>query len=285
MKIVVLGATGMYGSCLLRLLSQSPDLDVVGIARADALVARLPAPLRPAVRIFPDLCAPGVLDELHARERPDVVINCAGVVKQVEGARDPLIALPVNSILPHQLARAAAATGSRLIHSGTDCVFSGATGGYSETDSPDARDLYGLSKYLGDVTGDHVLTIRTSIIGHELGSSAGLLEWFLSQTGTVRGFRRAIFSGLPTVEMGRVIRDFILPNPSLTGLFHVAATPISKYDLLMLVREAYRRADIEIEADESIVIDRSLDNSKFRAATGYVAPDWPELVRRMHEFG
>ena len=166
----------------------------------------------------------------------------------------------------------------------TDCVFRGARGAYVETDPPDALDLYGRSKQLGEVALPHAITLRTSIIGHELASAHGLIGWFLSQKGTVRGFTNAIFSGLPTVELAHVIKDRVLPDTSLSGLFHVAAQPISKYDLLRLVSEVYGH-EIEIVPDPQQVIDRSLNADRFNSATGYKPASWPKLVHRMHGFG
>jgi dTDP-4-dehydrorhamnose reductase len=155
---------------------------------------------------------------------------------------------------------------------------------YSESDPPDAQDLYGRSKLLGEVDYPHAVTLRTSIVGHELGGAHGLVGWFLAQSESVRGYTKAVFSGLPTVELAAVIRDRVLSRPSLHGLYHVAAAPIAKYELLRLVATQYGKA-IEVVPDERVAIDRSLDGSRFREATGYEAPPWPELVRRMHEFG
>jgi dTDP-4-dehydrorhamnose reductase len=216
---------------------------------------------------------------------PQVVINCIGVVKQLEQAADPLIAIPINSLLPHQLAAAARAHGARLVHVSTDCVFSGRKGQYSESDAPDAEDLYGRSKLLGEVTGAGCLTLRTSIIGPEpSGRATGLLDWFLRQTGSVRGFRRAIFSGLPTVALAELIRDFVLPNDTLEGLYHVGAEPIDKFGLLQLIRERWGKS-VEIEPCDLPEIDRSLDCSVFRARTGFVPAPWPDLVASMYRFG
>jgi dTDP-4-dehydrorhamnose reductase len=209
--------------------------------------------------------------------RPGVVVNCIGLVKQLAAADDPLQALPINSLLPHRLAWLCSLIGARLVHISTDCVFNGRKGGYRETDPSDAEDLYGRSKFLGEVAYSHTITLRTSIIAH------GLVAWFLSQNGRVKGYRRAIFSGLPTVELSRVVRDVVLPRSDLAGLYHVAAAPIAKFDLLTIVAAAYG-TDAVIDPDDSVVIDRSLDAGRFRQATGYVAPPWPELVARMRDF-
>jgi len=162
-------------------------------------------------------------------------------------------------------------------------VFSGSKGNYLESDFPDADDLYGRSKLMGEVDYPHAITLRTSIIGHELTGQRSLVGWFLAQQKSVKGFTKAVFSGLPTIELARVVRDVVLPRPELCGLYHVAAKPINKFDLLSLVATTYGK-EIEITADESLVIDRSLNADRFKKVTGYIAPEWPELVRRMCEF-
>jgi dTDP-4-dehydrorhamnose reductase len=205
------------------------------------------------------------------------------LIKQLSEANDPLQAIPINSLLPHRLARLCNIVGARLVHVSTDCVFSGSKGGYLEADVSDAMDLYGRTKYLGEVDYPHAITLRTSIIGHELNSANGLIGWFLAQEGTVKGFTTAIFSGLPTVELAHVIRDFVLPRADLSGLYHVASQPISKYNLLKLVAETYRK-NIDIVPDEKLTIDRSLNADRFSAASGYSAPAWHELVKKMYEF-
>ena len=215
--------------------------------------------------------------------RPDVVVNCVGLVKQLADANDPLQAVPINTLLPHRLAALCLATGARLVHISTDCVFSGAKGNYLETDFPDAYDLYGRSKLLGEVDYPHAITLRTSIIGHELSGHRSLVNWFLAQQGAVKGFTRAIFSGLPTVELATVVRDFVLPLKELHGLYHVSAKAINKFDLLQLLAKAYGK-NIEIIPSANLVIDRSLNSSRFKDATGYLSGEWSTLVQRMCKF-
>jgi len=215
---------------------------------------------------------------------PDVVVNCVGVVKQLAAADDALISIPLNSLLPHRLAHLCAETGSRLIHFSTDCVFSGKKGSYLESDVPDATDLYGRSKLLGEVDYPHAITLRTSLIGHELHGARSLLSWFLAQEGSVKGFTKAIFSGLPTVEIARVIEEYLLPHPDLHGVYQLSVDPISKHDLLSIVKDVYGK-QIEIIPDDSLVIDRSLDSNRFREATGFVPKPWSELVQAMYDFG
>ena len=235
-NVLVLGATGMLGNAVLRVFAASDGYEAWGAVRS----ANPPKLDVPTGRFQLVRCADvenhDCLVEVFARVRPAVVINCVGVVKQLAAADDPLTAIPVNSLLPHRLARLCNLAGARLIHISTDCVFSGTKGMYQEEDPADARDLYGLSKYLGEVDYQNALTLRTSIIGHELAGAHSLIGWFLAQSGTVRGFTRALFSGLPTVELARVIRDHVLPRPALRGVYHVASAPISKYDLLGLIK-------------------------------------------------
>lgn len=283
-KILVLGAAGMLGNAVLRLFAQSPGHVAWGSVRSAASLRLLPDALRERVISGVDVENVDSLARVFAQVRPDVVVNCIGLVKQLAEADDPLQAIPINSMLPHRLARMCELVDARLIHVSTDCVFDGRRGMYKEDDPADAQDLYGRSKHLGEVDYPHAVTLRTSIIGHELGSAHGLVGWFLSQTGPVRGFTRAVFSGLPTVELARVIRDHVLPNPDLHGLHHVSAAPINKYELLRLVAQAYGR-DTVITPDDRLVIDRSLDSTRFRAATGYAPPDWPALVNAMQQFG
>ena len=282
-KVLVLGVSGMLGNAVLRVFAQGHAYSVVGSARSEGVLRLLPPELREQVICGVDVENTDSLVRLFTLTRPDVVINCIGLVKQLAEADDPLAAIPINSLLPHRLARLCDMAGARLIHMSTDCVFAGTRGMYGEQDLPDAQDLYGRSKYLGEVDYPHAVTLRTSIIGHELNSAHGLVDWFLAQQGPVKGFTRAVFSGLPTMELARVMRDFVIPNADLQGLYHVSADPINKFELLKLVAQFYGKSTT-IMPDEQLVIDRSLDSSRFRQITGYQPPAWPELVRRMHEF-
>jgi dTDP-4-dehydrorhamnose reductase len=283
-KVMVLGVSGMLGNAVFRHFAGKSGYVVTGTARSVAARGYFAGNLRDAILTGVDVENMDSLLAAFGAVRPDVVINCIGLIKQLAQANDPLAALPINALLPHRIARLCAATGARFVHVSTDCVFSGAKGMYREEDQSDAKDLYGRSKYLGEVDYPHAVTLRTSIIGHEMNSANALIGWFLSQQGPVKGFTKAIFSGLPTVELARVISDFVLPRPELHGLYHVSADPIAKYDLLRLVAEVYGK-QIEIAPDHSFELDRSLDSSRFRQAAGYAPPDWPALVRTMHQFG
>lgn len=284
MRALVLGASGMLGNAVFRVFAEASDTEVVGTARSQSAMAQLPKAPNAQLIYGVDVGDADGLAKVLGNVRPDLVVNCIGLVKQLSDAKDPLQAIPINSLLPHRLARLCDLVQARLIHVSTDCVFSGARGNYSEDDLPDANDLYGRSKLLGEVDYPHAVTLRTSIIGHELQGAHSLLGWFLAQQGSVRGFAKAIFSGLPTVELARVMRDIVAPRPELRGLYHVAAEPIAKYDLLQLIAEQYQKS-IEIVRDEQLAIDRSLSATRFNEATGYTPPPWPELIRRMRDFG
>ncbi|WP_434458545.1 SDR family oxidoreductase [Stutzerimonas urumqiensis] len=283
MRVLVLGVTGMLGHDVYSVLDASPELDVWGTLRSSAGLSHFSEKQHERMLSSVDVLDQDALTAALARIRPDVVINCVGLIKQLSDADDPLVALPINALLPHRLAQLCALGGARLIHISTDCVFSGSKGLYVESDVSDAEDLYGKSKYIGELHKQpNAVTLRTSIIGHELGSNHALLEWFLSQRGSVKGYRKAIFSGLPTVELARVIRDFVIPSRQLQGLYHVSVDPIDKYNLLKLVAEIYGK-DIEIVPDDNLKIDRSLDSALFRNTSGYTPPTWRELIEKMRD--
>lgn len=283
MRVLVLGASGMLGNAVLRVMHEKQNLAVFGTVRSNNVPHQFSKEIANTIITGCDVSDHDALVTLFAKVRPDVVVNCIGLIKQLADVDDPLITLPINAMLPHRLASLCALVGARLVHMSTDCVFSGTKGSYTENDISDATDLYGKSKYIGEVNYPHAITLRTSIIGHELQTSHGLIGWFLSQQGSCKGFKRAIFSGLPTVVLAKVIRDVVLPRPELTGVYHVAAKPISKYDLLQLVAEIYGKT-IEILPDDNLVIDRSLNADRFNSATEYVVPEWADLVRAMHAY-
>ncbi|VFR64481.1 dTDP-4-dehydrorhamnose reductase [plant metagenome] len=281
MKILVLGVTGMLGSAVFRQLRADSRYEVFGTMRTAAGLRHFSADSHANLQSNVDVLDTDALIRALGRVQPDVVVNCVGLIKQLEDAENPLAVLPLNAMLPHRLAHLCGLARARLIHISTDCVFSGDKGMYTEDDLSDAHDLYGKSKFIGEVSGaPHAVTLRTSIIGHELGSSNALVEWFLSQSGQAKGYTKAVFSGLPTAELARVIKDFVIPAPDLHGLYHVSVDPIDKYSLLKLVAEVYGK-DIVLTPDDRVKIDRSLDSARFRARTGYQPPSWPELIRSM----
>ncbi len=282
--VLVLGVTGMLGSTVLKYFFSRNKYEVFGTIRGSKIPTELEN-LKKNIICEIDAEHTDEIAKVLAIYKPSIVINCVGVVKQLAESNDPLICMPINSLLPHKLNRLCKLQNVRLIHISTDCVFDGERGMYLESDWPNARDLYGRTKLLGEVVSDNSITLRTSIIGHEIGSSQSLLEWFLRQTGdSVNGYSKAIFSGLPTVELARVIHDYVICEPSLNGLYHVSSDPINKYELLKLIAKEYSK-EIEISKEDSIIIDRSLDSSKFREATNYQPSSWKEMVAKMKEFG
>jgi dTDP-4-dehydrorhamnose reductase len=217
-----------------------------------------------------------------AEVKPQAVVNCIGIIKQLREAKAPLVSLSINSLLPHRLANLCRAASARLIHISTDCVFSGRKGNYTEDDVSDAEDLYGRTKFLGEVDAPGCLTVRTSIIGRELGTSSGLLDWFFgNRGGKVRGYTRGIYSGFTTLALARILADLLEQQPALSGVYQVSSAPISKFALLSLVNEIFG-LEICIEPESEFFCDRSLDSSRFRTATGFRPPDWPAMIREMH---
>jgi dTDP-4-dehydrorhamnose reductase len=280
---MVLGAGGMLGNAMMRILTENADCEVCGTVRSEGSKRLFGSDI--AHRLLADVDAENhdSLLQAFSRFRPDVLINCVGLTKQLVKGDQPLRAISVNALLPHRLAGLCKLYGSRLIHISTDCIFSGNKGGYRESDRSDADDLYGRSKFLGEVAYPHTITLRTSVIGHGLQNTSGLVDWFLAQQGHCSGFTRAIFSGLPTVVLAQIVRDLVIPRPDLSGIYHVAAAPISKYNLLSLVGKVYGK-QTRIDEDDRLGVDRSLNAERFRDATGYAPPDWAELIRVMHAF-
>ena len=215
----------------------------------------------------------GVLADFH----PQAVVNAVGIVKQQSAAKESIPSIDINALFPHRLALLCKAVGARLIHMSTDCVFSGRNGNYLESDLSDAEDLYGKSKYLGEVHEAHCVTLRTSIIGTELTRKKSLVEWFLAQKGSVKGYRKAIFSGFTTIEMARIIEGLLVQHPHASGLYHVSSAPISKFELLTKIKEKLELS-VQIAPDETFGIDRSLDSSRFRKEFGYMPPAWDDML-------
>jgi dTDP-4-dehydrorhamnose reductase len=283
MEILILGGAGMLGHKLFQHLRKShPDTccTIRGLVHDDPLKN---------VEMFHtghviencDVTDWPALQRLLSRLRPQTVVNCIGVIKQRPEARQPVPSIEINSLLPHKLASICKSWGGRLIQVSTDCVFSGRRGNYTEDDGSDAEDLYGRSKFLGEVTADGAITLRTSIIGRELEHRESLLEWLLRQDHKrIPGYTRAMFSGVTTNYLSRVIHNLIVDFPQLTGLYQVTGPTISKFELLGLLREAYQ-LDIEIVPDAEFSCDRSMKGDRFEQATGYVTPGWPGLVAEL----
>jgi dTDP-4-dehydrorhamnose reductase len=278
-KILVLGATGLLGNAVFRSMAKAPDVRVIGTIRHEAARGRFAPEQAACLTVVEDIENPDGLARLFDEARPDVVVNCIAVGRPAPA--DPMRSILVHSVLPRRLSHLCMVAGARLIQIGSDGVFSGKRGAYTENDAPDADDIYGISKLLGEVTEAHAITLRTSIIGHELQSGSGLLEWFLSQQGQCRCYTRAIFSGFPAIVLADLIRDVVIPRPDLNGLYHLASEPISKFDLLRLVAERYGKT-VELIPDHRPGPNLSLVADRFEKATGYVAPNWPMLVDLMY---
>ena len=280
MRILILGGDGMLGHRLLLHLQDHHETKVT---------LRRGLPAYEQYGLFtPENSYTGVevgdterLLEVAGDFRPEAVVNAVGIVKQRGAAKEAIPSLEINSLLPHRLAVLCKAVGARLVHVSTDCVFSGRRGSYTEEDIADAEDLYGRTKLLGEVSEPGCVTLRTSIIGLELARKTGLIEWFLAQKGGIRGFTRAIYTGLTTAEMSRVIERVLVEHPHLSGVWQVASEPINKYDLLVRFAEVLGRDDITIVPDDAVKIDRSLIPVAFEKATGYHAPGWNEMLEEL----
>lgn len=282
MRILILGASGLIGSILFKTLYKEENLSVYGSLRSNDLLKYFS--LDQYNNLLVDVEA---LDFLSVKNvvnqcKPDVIINCIGLTKHISDGSNFLKSIELNALFPHRLAELSESINAKFIHISTDCIFSGDKGSYTELDFPDAIELYGRSKALGEINYDNNLTIRTSTIGHELISNHGLLNWFLMQESSCKGYKNAIFSGLPTVVLAEIIRDYILPDSNMVGVYNVAAEPINKYELLKIISVVYKK-NIDIIEDFDFCIDRSLDYTKFSNCTGYMPLDWHALVERMHQ--
>jgi dTDP-4-dehydrorhamnose reductase len=276
-RTLILGGDGMLGHKLLQVLGER-HAAVATLRDARAWAGHPLLGDRQRVLGGVEATAPETVAAALDAARPEVVVNCIGIVKQREAAADAALMNEVNALFPHRLAELCRKRGCLLIHLSTDCVFSGRRGSYAEDDGPDPVDSYGRSKLRGEVIGERCLTLRTSMIGRELAGRTGLLEWFLAHRGgRVHGFQRAVFSGLTTAALARVIGAVVSDHPGLEGLFHVASEPISKHDLLLGIDRALELG-ITIDPVAEPVVDRSLDGSRFTAATGIAVPSWDSMI-------
>lgn len=281
-RIVVIGANGMLGHKLFQVLSETFDVRALVRRPIDNVKAKALIPDKKTVVVSEMVCGDrlrAAVEELH----PEVIINSAGIIKQSPASANISDLIQVNSVLPHKIAEIASQIGARVITISTDCVFSGSKGNYKESDEPDAADIYGRSKLLGELYDGHCLTIRTSVIGRELGTRNSLVEWFLAnRNGTVNGYKNAIYSGMPAVIFAEVIKQLLLRRIPLAGVYHLASSPISKFQLLQMLNDAYC-LNVKIRPVDEPRIDRSLDGARFVEATGITLPGWNEMIRRMAE--
>ncbi len=285
-NVMILGVNGMLGSMLVKRWNESGRFRLFAGVRSQAS-PRLDGPLV-AVCQGLDAAEFGQVDQFMLADFVrthgiGVLVNCIGVIKQRPDGQDPVVTTAVNALFPHQVAQICSKVGAKLIHVSTDCVFTGETGSYLETDPTDAADFYGRSKALGEV-GAPNLTLRTSIIGPELEGSEGLglLAWLLRQKGpAVNGYTKAVFSGVTTLTLAGLIEKIIIEHPELTGLFHVASEPIDKCSLLNLINSEFKLG-LEVMGDDTVRIDRSLNGEKLKTAIGYVAPGWSHQIASLY---
>jgi dTDP-4-dehydrorhamnose reductase len=278
-RVLILGGTGMLGHALFRMWSAPGDLEAYATGRKENAPLWLTAGGKEKWLGGIDALDLDSIRRAVVAVMPEVVINCIGI--RPSGGDERLSMISINALLPHRLARFCGENAVRMIHISTDGVFDGKQGMYAERDPVKISDVYGMTKYLGEVSEPYCVTLRTSIIGHELGERNGLVEWFLRQEAAVRGFTRAIYSGFPTLELARIIGDYVIPRDDLSGLYHVSSESIPKYDLLRLIAEQYGK-EIEIEPCDDPTRDRSLDSSAFRSRTGYIPPSWPDMIHAMY---
>lgn len=275
MKVLILGASGMLGHKLYQVLRK--DMEVYGTIRGNSKDDPNIIPYVEAINHFK---LHHVIDGLA----PDAVVNCIGLVKQNHEAKNTHNCFVINAGFPHKIATMCRQRKIRFIHISTDCVFNGLSGNYNEYDTPSPLDLYGYSKLLGEVKGDNVLTIRTSMIGPELRGRYGLLEWLLSNRGGhISGYTESIFSGFPTITLSKLLKKLILEHRELTGLYHIASDPIDKYSLLEMINQEMDLC-IDIQKVPGMKCNRSLNGSKFNKETGFSPLDWPAMVKELvHE--
>jgi len=281
MKILVLGASGMLGSATFNILNENQNFKVLGTIRSNRSKKFFNRKITKKLIKVGDITKLVNLIKVFEQTKPEIVINCISLQKQLLKKDDPLMIIPIYSTLPHQLSKLCKESGARLIQISTDGVFSGKKGSYREYDIKDSEDIYGIAKYLGEPNEKHTITIRTSIIGHETNTKNGLVEWFLSQKEQCECFSNAIFSGFPTVVLAEIIRDFVIPNNQLHGVYHIASKPISKCKLLALIAKEYG-LKIKLKNNNKIKINRSLNGDRFKEVTGFVSPEWKDLIKLMH---
>lgn len=279
MRCLILGGDGMLGHQLMATLSARNEVRCT-LRQDEAAYAQYGLFNRDNAWFGVDARDQSRLEAIVGEWRPDVLVNAVGIVKQRSDSYDMIPSLEINALLPHRLAVLCKAAGARLIHVSTDCVFDGKDGGYTEESLSNATDIYGKTKFLGEVHDEHCLTLRTSIIGFELSRKTSLLEWFLAQSGTVKGFRRAIFSGFSTVELSRIVDRTIHEHPDAHGLYQVSSDAIDKYTLLTLIRDKFGLTT-QIVPDDDFHCDRSLDSSRFRREFGYTPPGWDEQISEL----
>lgn len=280
MNVAIIGASGLLGSACFRIFDESSDINVIGTFR-DPYDAKVFFHNRDQHYVLSDALNIDELERFFETAQPSVVINCTSLSKSELQRGQATQFIPIYCMLPHLLADFSERFAAKFIQISSDGVFSGDRGNYAETDLPDATDLYGRAKLLGEVDYPHCVTLRTSMLGHDALKMNGLVSWFLDQRGSCVGYTKAVFSGFPVSVLARIFRDYILPIENLTGVYHLASEPISKFDLLKLISEIYNH-EITIIPDAKVEINRSLNPAKFNSKTGFSPCSWGEMVKLMH---
>lgn len=277
-KILILGSAGMLGHQIFNFFNNKNYL-VKGICKRNKSVPNKFFKNKHFLNL--DLEKFDLLENTIHKYRPDFIINCAGVIKQKSYLYDKNKIFLINACLPNYLRILSKKLKYKLIHISTDCVYDGKKGNYKEDDVINSTDDYGLSKALGEVFSDNCITLRTSIIGHELKQCNGLLEWFLKQK-KVYGFKKAFFSGLTTLELSKVIEK-LLKKKINNGIYNVASKKISKYELLVLINKIYDK-NITILPSNKLKIDRSLNGKLFEKKTNIKISSWKKMIVEMSKY-
>lgn len=276
--VLVLGASGMLGHMLVRVLSEHHQVIGTTSSQYDSK--------SPLARV---LDKANWIDHVDVRNwqtvesainhvKPNVLINCVGVIKQKMDSGNIMDAILINSLIPHQLAATCEKLNIRFIHFSTDCVFDGTPGIKYTSYTPNATDLYGATKRLGEVNYAPSITLRTGFVGRQLSGAEGLFEWVLSQKGkAISGYQNAIYSGLTTMALSRVIKQVIEVQPTLSGLYQVASNRINKFDLITKLNQLLQ-LDLLIAQNTEFMCDRSMDGTEFTNLTNIHIPSWEEML-------
>jgi dTDP-4-dehydrorhamnose reductase len=288
-KVLILGATGMLGTAVLK---EFEDFEgEVAVTSRGKKVENLPSSIS---QLNFDAAKDDPAAVFTGLGHVDYVVNCIGIIKPYISDSDDkqrLNALQINSLFPQKLAEWASSTGVKVIQIATDCVFSGFKGSYLETDAHDALDVYGKSKSLGEVPNPSMMHLRVSIIGPEVGRSTSLLEWVRNQPedAEIFGFTDHVWNGVTTTHFGKLARGIIESNLFKPGVFHVVpGNRLPKDKLVQKIASVFGRGDIKIQPKASgNTVDRTLEttspefNAAMWVAAGYKTP--PTIEQMLEE--
>jgi dTDP-4-dehydrorhamnose reductase len=271
MKVLVLGATGMAGHVISIFLKERGH-DVTAFSRRC---------FEHCNNIIGDITDLAFLKSVVLEGKYDAVINAVGVLNN-DAEENKSLAVLLNSYLPHYLSDITKNLKTRIIHMSTDCVFSGKTGGYTETSFKDGETFYDRSKALGELENKKDLTFRNSIIGPDINEDGiGLFNWFMKQEGQIKGFTKAIWTGVTTLTLARAMEKALEEN--LTGLYNlVHIESVNKFDLLKLFNKYMKDNSLEILPSDTVVIDKSLINK--RNDFEFVVPSYEQMIIEMKEW-